>query len=234
MEVLIINGSPRKGRMHTGRIVSHFAEGMKEAGANVETIYSIALSIGDCKGCFNCWTKTPGKCIQDDDMTDVLSKMASADILVLATPVYVDGMTGSLKTLIDRFLPHLKGRFVIRDDHCRHPVREHVKQGKVVLVSVSGFTELDNFDPLINHVRAICKNMNREFAGALVRSVAWIMDGAAEQGVQLDSIYEAVRQAGRELVSTGSMREETLETIRRDFVPRDTVVQLTQGFYDEE
>jgi len=234
LEVLVINGSPRKGRMHTGRIVSYFIEGMKDAGANVDTIYSIELNIGDCKGCFNCWTNTPGKCIQDDDMTEVLGKMANADILVLATPVYVDGMTGSLKTLVDRFLPHLKGRFVIRNDHCRHPIRDHIRQGKVVLVSVSGFTELDNFDPLINHVKAMCKNMNREYAGAVLRSVAWIMEGAAEQGVQIEPIYEAIKQAGRELVSTGSMKDETLEIIRREFIPRDTVVELTQGFYNEK
>ena len=220
--------------MYTGKILSYFVEGMTDAGANVETIYSIGLNIRDCKGCFNCWTNTPGKCIQDDDMADVLTKMANADILVLATPVYVDGMTGSLKTLIDRFLPHLKGRFVIRDDHCRHPVRDHIKQGKVVLVSVSGYTELDNFDPLISHVKAICKNMNREYAGAILRSVAWVMEGAAEQGVQIDTIYEAIKEAGRDLISTGSMREETLNIIMREFMPRDIVVQLTQGFYDEK
>jgi len=234
LEVLIINGSPRKGRMHTGRIVSHFVEGMKDAGANVDTIYSIELNIGDCKGCFNCWTNTPGKCIQDDDMSEVLAKMANADILVLATPVYVDGMTGSLKTLIDRSIPLLKGRFVIRDDHCRHPVRAHVKQGKVVLVSIAGYTEIDNFDPLIQHVKAICKNLNRKYAGAVLRSVAWIMEGAAEQGVQLDSIYEAIKEAGRDLISTGSMKEETLDTIKGEFMPRDAVVELTQGFYDEK
>lgn len=233
MDVLVINGSPRKDRQHTGRIVSHFVEGMKDAGANVDTIFSIALNIGDCKGCFNCWHTTPGKCIQDDDMVDVLDKMANADIIVLATPVYVDGMTGSLKTLIDRSIPLLKGGFELRDDHCRHPIREYVKQGKVVLLSVSGFTEIDNFDPLITHVKAICKNMGREYVGAIVRSVAWIMEGAAEQGANIEPIYESLKEAGRDLISTGSMKEETLETIEREFVPRDTVVELTKGFYPD-
>jgi multimeric flavodoxin WrbA len=233
MEVLVINGSPRKDRQHTGRIMSHFVEGMKEAGANVETIFSIGLDIGDCRGCFNCWHTTLGKCIQDDDMTDVLTKMANADIIVLATPVYVDGMTGSLKTLIDRSIPLLKGGFELRDNHCRHPIREYVKQGKLVLVSVAGFTEVDNFDPLIAHVKAICKNMSREYVGAVLRSVAWIMEGAEKQGVQLEGIYEAIKEAGRDLISTGSMKEETLDTIKQEFISRDTVVQITQGFYPD-
>jgi len=233
MDVLVINGSPRKDRQHTGRIVSHFVEGMTDAGAKVETIFSIALEIGDCRGCFNCWHSTPGKCIQDDDMAEVLTKMANADIIVFATPVYVDGMTGSLKTLIDRSIPLLKGGFILRDDHCRHPVREYVKQGKVVLVSVAGFTEVDNFDPLITHVKAICKNMNREYAGAVLRSVAWIMEGAAKEGVQIEPIYEALREAGHDLISTGSMKEETLEVIKREFMSRDSVVKITQGFYPD-
>jgi hypothetical protein len=143
-------------------------------------------------------------------------------------------MTGSLKTLIDRSIPLLKGRFIIRDDHCRHPVREHVKQGKLVLLSVAGFTELDNFGPLITHVKAMCKNMNREYAGAILRSVAWIMEGAAQQGVQIDPIYEATKQAGKELISSGTMKKETLDIIAKEFVPRDMVVKLTQGFYEEK
>ena len=96
MDVLVINGSPRKERMHTGTFTTLFAEGMKDSGATVDFIYPKDLEIGDCRGCLNCWGNTPGKCIQDDGMTEVLSKMAKADIVVLATPVYVDGMTGLL------------------------------------------------------------------------------------------------------------------------------------------
>ncbi|TFH03405.1 MAG: flavodoxin family protein, partial [Candidatus Thorarchaeota archaeon] len=174
------------------------------------------------------------KCIQEDDMTDVLSKMANAGIVVLATPGYVDGMTGSLKTLIDRSIPLLHGRFEIREDHCRHPPRNYVKQGKIVLLSVAGFTELDNFDPLISHVKAICKNMSREYVGAVLRPIAWAMEGAKEQGIPIDDIYEAVKEAGRELISNGSMKEETLATIAREFMPRDVVVQLNVDFYGDK
>jgi multimeric flavodoxin WrbA len=234
MDVLVINGSPRKERAHTGRIVSLFAEGMKEKGAQVDFIYPRDLKIGDCRGCFNCWEKTPGKCIQEDDMADVLRKMARSDIIVLATPVYVDGMTGLMKTLIDRSIPLLHGRFEIREDHCRHPPREYVKQGKLVLLSVSGFTEMDNFDPLITHVKAICKNMKRDYAGAVLRPIAWVMEGAEEQGVPLDDIYGAIKEAGRELISNGSMKKETLAIISREIIPRDNVVQVNNSYWNNK
>ncbi len=229
--MLVINGSPRKERGATGGILSVFVEGMEDAGAEVDIIYSNGLDIGDCRGCFNCWTTTPGKCIQEDEMTEVLGKIADSDLLVYATPVYVDGMTGSLKTLLDRSIPLLHGAFVLRDDHCRHELRNHVKSGKIALVAVSGFTEMDNFDPLITHVKALSKNLNREFVGSLLRPYAWILNPSLEHGAPLGDIIEAIKEAGKQLVAEGKMKEETLEIVAREIVPRSEVITMMQGHY---
>lgn len=231
MDVLVINGSPRKDRGHTHGVVSLFVDGMKEAGAEVDIIYSRDLEIGDCRGCFNCWGATPGKCIQDDDMTEVLEKIASSDIVVLATPVYVDGMTGSLKNLLDRTIPLLHGEFEIRDDHCRHALRSHVKKGKLALISVSGFTEMDNFDPLVFHVKAMCKNMSREYVGAVLRPYAWIMEEAEKQGAKVSDIYAAIKQAGHQLVADGKMKSDNLDIVARDFLSRDFVVDIMKDAF---
>lgn len=53
--------------------------------------------------CYGC--KKSGVCVQKDDVDLILEKMANADVIVLATPVYYYSMTGQLKTLIDRTLP---------------------------------------------------------------------------------------------------------------------------------
>ncbi len=231
MKVLVINGSPRKDRGATHSVVSLFVDGMKEAGAEVEIIYSRSLEIGDCRGCFNCWGATPGKCIQDDDMTEVLEKIAASDIVVLATPVYVDGMTGSLKTLLDRSIPLLHGEFEIRDDHCRHALRSHAKKGKLALISVSGFTEMDNFDPLVIHVKAMCKNMSREYVGAVLRPYAWIIGESEKKGAQVSDIYDAMKQAGYQLVTDGKIKSETLDIVARDFIPRELIVDIMKDAF---
>jgi hypothetical protein len=72
------------------------------------------LKINPCLGCFSCWSSTPGECVQDDDMRPLLAEVARSDLLVLATPVYVDGMTGPTKTFLDRLIPLLRGRFEVR------------------------------------------------------------------------------------------------------------------------
>jgi multimeric flavodoxin WrbA len=234
MKVLVMNGSPRKERGATGGLLKHFIKGMEEAGAEVDLLYSKGLELGDCRGCFNCWSTTPGKCIQDDEMATILPRIADADLVVLATPVYVDGMTGSLKTLLDRTLPNLHGAFELREDHCRHALREGVKAGKIALVSVSGFTEMDNFDPLIAHVKAISKNMNREYVGALLRPYAWIIEPALKQGAPLNDILDATKQAGYQLISKGKMDEETLAIVAREIIPRSQVIELMRQNYGEK
>jgi multimeric flavodoxin WrbA len=167
-------------------------------------------------------------------MVPILQKIADADLIVLATPVYVDGMTGSLKTLLDRSIPLLHGAFELRDDHCRHALRENVKQGKIALLSVCGFTEMDNFDPLIAHVKALSKNMNRQFMGSLLRPYAWIIEGGMNQGAPLGFILDAVKQAGFQLISEGKMSEETLATIASEILPRDEVIRMMQQYYGEK
>ncbi|MGD9397533.1 MAG: flavodoxin family protein [Candidatus Thorarchaeota archaeon] len=234
MKVLVMNGSPRRDRGVTGGLLTHFIDGMKEANADVEILYPRGLDLGDCKGCFNCWSTTPGKCVQDDEMTEILEKMADADIIVLATPVYVDGMTGSLKTLLDRSIPLLHGAFELRDDHCRHALRGHVKAGKIALFSVCGFYEMDNFDPLIAHVKAFSKNMNREYVGEVLRPYGWIIEPGIKQGAPLGFILEAIKKAGHQLISEGRMKEETLSTIASEIVPRGRVIELLKQSYGDK
>jgi len=43
--------------------------------------------------------------VKQDDMAEILDKVQSADVLVVATPTYFMTMNGMLKNTIDRFLP---------------------------------------------------------------------------------------------------------------------------------
>ena len=165
MKVVALNGSPAMSQGNTAMILTPFLDGMRSAGAEVESFNIKRLNINPCQGEFNCWLKTPGQCFQQDDMQMLLPKLAASDVLVLATPVYVDGITGPMKNLLDRLIPLAEPFFELRDGHCRHPVREGTSSAKLVLVSNCGFWELDNFDPLLVHMQAVCKNMGAEFAG---------------------------------------------------------------------
>ena len=98
-KVLVISASPRKGG-NSDMLCDQFANGAREAGHEVEKIRLAEKNIGYCKGCYAC-TKL-GKCFQDDDANELVEKMLSADVIVLATPVYFYSMDAQLKALIDR------------------------------------------------------------------------------------------------------------------------------------
>ena len=99
-KVLVLSASPRKGG-NSDLLCDQFMLGAKEAGNQVEKIFLRDKKINYCLGCGAC-QGNGGKCVQNDDMAEVLDKMIAADVIVMATPVYFYTMNGQMKTLIDR------------------------------------------------------------------------------------------------------------------------------------
>jgi len=75
-------------------------KGAEEAGHHTEKVFLKDKKINYCTGCGTCFNT--GKCSQKDDMAEVLDKMISANVIVMATPVYFYTMCAQMKTLIDR------------------------------------------------------------------------------------------------------------------------------------
>ena len=231
MKVLAFNASPLMEKGNTALLLKPFMEGLQEEGCEVEVFHISRLHVEPCLGDRACWTKTPGKCVQNDDVKMLLPKIQEADLIVFAAPVYVDGMPGPLKNLIDRLIPILEPYFVMRDKHCRHPRRHPHKNSKVVLVSNCGFWEMDNFQPLVTHIQAICKNYRWEFAGALLRPHGETLGYMVRKGISVQDILEAAKDAGRELVKTEKMSERNLKTVSRELVSSEKYVEMTnKGF----
>jgi multimeric flavodoxin WrbA len=225
MRVLAINGSPHGGKGNTALILDPFLEGMREAGAEVALLYTRDLHIKPCRGCFGCWTKTPGQCVQEDDMAGLLTRLRQADVWVLATPLYFDGLSGPLKNLMDRMTAFLRLPAEVRDGRSRHLVEDAVKGGKVVLVSNCGLWETSNFDPLIAQVQAFCDLVQREFSGAVLRPHGQVFRDFLKQGQRLDDVLDAAREAGRQLATDGRMSSDTLRTVGRPLVSLEEYVR---------
>lgn len=234
MKAVVINGSPKGNKGNTALILTPFIDGMEDAGADVKVFYTSEMNIKPCQGEYNCWFKTPGKCFQKDDMQKFLSELMDTEIFVLATPLYVDGMAGPLKNMLDRIIPIAEPIIELRDDHCRHPGRVKVKNGKFVLVSNCGFWELDNFDALITHVRAIGRNINMEYAGALLRPHGPALKGMMDQGMDMSDIFEAAKNAGRQLVRDGKMSPDTLKAVSRDLLSKEQYLTIVNHFIKNE
>jgi multimeric flavodoxin WrbA len=213
------------GKGVTALVLDPFLEGVGDAGAEIELFYTQQLKINPCQGDLACWLKTPGECFQMDDMQTLYPLLRDADVWVFATPVYVDGMSGPMKNVLDRTIALMEPFYELCDGHCRHPMRENVKRGKAVLISSCGYWEMDNFDPLLAHIEAYCRNAGREFAGALVRPHGAQLRRLTKKGIPVDDVFEAAREAGRQLVRDGEMTTDTLKIVSRELVPLEEHVQ---------
>ncbi len=220
MKVIALNGSPNMANGCTGRLLSCFLDGVEEAGGSVEIFYTRKMEISPCTGELNCWRNSSAHCIHKDDMNSLLPRLEEAEIWVLASPVYFNGVTGPLKVLMDRMLPLGIPETNLLNGHTNHPSRRIIPDGKVVLVSTCGLYEKDNFSATLVHMKAFSKNVDREFAGALLRPHAWVTQ-------QLPSdISLAAKKAGEQLVRRGTLPPDYLSTISRDLVSLDAFLRL--------
>jgi len=215
----------------TALILKPFLEGLKDAGCEVTSFDLSELKINPCRGDLSCWLKTDGDCIQNDDMMKVLNATKNADIFVLATPLYVDGMTGILKNLLDRMIPLVLPFVEYDENRMWHPWRTEKRHTLMALVSTCGFWKLSNFDPLIQHVKAISMNFNSEFVGSLLRPHAPAMFEMQRIGVGIDDILLAAKQAGKELAQSGKISQTCLEIISRPLVEREVYVDRLNEYF---
>ncbi|AJY68337.1 NADPH-dependent FMN reductase [Geobacter sulfurreducens] len=99
-KIVVLSGSPRKGG-NSELLCDQFIRGATEAGHQAEKINVSDKRIAYCTACDAC-QGNGGRCVQKDDMAEILDRMISADVLVMASPVYFYTMNAQMKTLIDR------------------------------------------------------------------------------------------------------------------------------------
>jgi multimeric flavodoxin WrbA len=98
--VLILKGSPRE-HGNSAVLAKQAAEGARAAGAQVEEIYLHGLEIRACDACDLCLEQ--GECVIEDDMRPLYPKLAAADAILFASPVYWFSFSAQLKLCIDRW-----------------------------------------------------------------------------------------------------------------------------------
>jgi multimeric flavodoxin WrbA len=235
MKLLAINGSPRKKLSNTDRMLKPFMEGAKEAGADVDQIYLQGMNIKPCIGCFNCWLKTPGKCLQEDDMKGLLDLLREADVIVFATPLYVCGMTAQMKTMLDRFIPLALPFIEVRDGQCTHPFREGTRNSSMVLLSNCGFHEMHHFDELVAHVQAFARLGCRQYLGSILRPHGPMMEiFDALDPDKMKPVYEACREAGRFAGRNELIPPQVLNRVSRELLPLDDFIQMANAYFRQE
>ncbi|KPK64460.1 iron-sulfur flavoprotein [candidate division WOR_3 bacterium SM23_42] len=225
MKAIAINGSPRKDRGNTATILNAFTQGMKDAGAEVEVIYTKNLKPKLCTGELQCWWKTPGECYIKDDMQKVYPKLRKSDILILATPVYIP-LPGEMQIFINRLCPLAVPLLETREGRTRARLRDDVKIHKILLVSTGGWWEKENLDTVVRIAKELAEDMSVEFSGAVLRPHAFLMKKKGELTEEGTVIIDEVKKAGYDFARSGELSKSMLESIRRPLIAQEELLQM--------
>ena len=117
MKVLLISSSPHREKSNTFLLAKEVLRGLKGKGVSCEEIHLNDYKVFFCMSCESCHKKIL-QCPLKDDVNNILQKMLDADSIILASPNYINQVTGSMKALLDRsahfiHCKRLLGKYVI-------------------------------------------------------------------------------------------------------------------------
>ena len=100
-KITIFNGTDEPGGVGDA-VKSKIEEAY--SSANIEEILLRDLEIKPCVSCFNCWMKTPGKCMIDEHANELTKKMLASDHMVWVTDIVFGSYGYSMKKMLDRMI----------------------------------------------------------------------------------------------------------------------------------
>ncbi|MDD6806914.1 MAG: flavodoxin family protein [Oscillospiraceae bacterium] len=99
MKVLLINGSPKSnGCTYTG--LKEVAKALKENNIETEIFHIGKEPISGCMACGAC--KKLGKCVIDDKVNELTSRLDQFDGIIVGSPVYYSNASGQIRSFLDR------------------------------------------------------------------------------------------------------------------------------------
>ena len=175
MNILILSGSPRKGG-NTELLVEAFVKGAAERH-QVEVVSVRNYKVSPCMGCDACFNSKDNSCAQKDDMHLIYEKMAKADMLVIASPVYFYSISAQLKAIIDRL---------------HNPIRDSFNIQKMALLLVGAASLPELFDAILAEYNLCLNYFHMEDAGKV------LVRGAANKGdIQNTNALNEAYQLGK-------------------------------------
>ena len=97
-KVVALLGTKRK--INTYKLLLNIKDLLADHDIELEIIELYNYDIKDCIGCETCILT--GKCVLQDDTASIMDRVLKADGIILASPVYLQQVSGKMKTFFDR------------------------------------------------------------------------------------------------------------------------------------
>jgi len=175
MKVIIFNGSPRKDG-NTSALVDRMVKGF-EAYAEVPKI--VTLFDKQIKGCSNCGCCNSdvlmGHCIIKDDMLELYTTFLDADVVIIASPIYMYQLTPCTLAFLNRL-------------HALKPKTRNEIKGKKMAIGVTLGDGSECADSAITGFVDFCEYFDLDYRGMVRIPFAKreeILDGKYDEKISM-------------------------------------------------
>lgn len=119
MKILTIMGSERKTG-NTAKFLKLFKDRLIKENDEIYEFVLKDLNYIGCTSCYGC-AKVP-YCIIKDDLTELYSLIETVDVVIFATPIYFNSVSGISKNFIDRMQVYWCRKFILK----LSPIKEKI------------------------------------------------------------------------------------------------------------
>lgn len=121
-QIVLLNGLGTEDK-DLATLLDILIDEIHSTGATVQTYTLQDIKMGSCVGCFGCWLKTPGICLEPDAGRDIAQAVVQSNTTILLTPVIFGGYSSEIKKIQDRWLPLILPYLGIYHGEVHHPPR---------------------------------------------------------------------------------------------------------------
>jgi multimeric flavodoxin WrbA len=164
-------------------------------------------------------------------MAELLPKLQSSDLVVFATPLFVDNVTGIMKSFMDRMIP-VADPYFEKDagGECRHKTTGKVP--KIMVLSNCGFPEQSHFQVLRLLFRRIARNMSTELVGEIYRGGGTILgEKSFWLWMPIRRYKSLLRKAGEEVVKGGRISAKLQEELEKPLISDERYIKGAAAYF---
>jgi len=164
MKAIAINGSARKG-WNTYTLLEKALEGAASKGAQTQMVNLYDLNYKGCIGCLGCKRKdgNVGRCAVKDELAPVLDSIHECDALFLGSPIYIDEVTGEMRSFLERltfqYISYDKGRIPMFDRKIKSLFIYTTNCPENMYNTVGYISKFEGYKDLMNRLFGECRTL---------------------------------------------------------------------------
>jgi multimeric flavodoxin WrbA len=187
MRILTVLGSPRR-HGNTAKALQWVEDQFHADGHDLDHVNILDCNVGGCRECLACKKGGAKLCAVEDDAIGLFRRMAEADLVLIAAPVFCWGFPAQIKGLIDR-------TYCLMDFDVPRTDLPRLHGKPMSLLLTAGGEGIDNADLVFRGFRQMVGLLRARLAGT------WLVPNCTEPEALGDDVRKQAAEFARTLLS---------------------------------